>query len=146
MRFHLKSNGGFTLLEMLVVLCIVIVVSSMVYQFSYKLTQKQEIDLFFSQVQLDIQRAQAFAIESGKYTTVQFSNNYYYAFQGFNSDKIFEKQYPVGIGIKQDSTYRKVQFNPNGEVVDFGTISFITPIGLKQLIINIEKGRIKFVQ
>lgn len=146
MKLYLKDNNGFTLLEMLVVLSIVIIVSSMAYQFTYKLTEKQTIDFFLNQVQIDIQRAQAFAIESGTATTISFTDDYYYAFQNLNQDKVFEKTYPVGIGVLQNTTFRKIRFNPNGEVADFGTLTFTTPLGTKKLIINIEKGRMKFVE
>lgn len=69
---YIKTDKGFTLIEMLLVLFIVMVVSSFVYKISLTITEKQVIDQFLNQVQLDIQSMQALAIEEKKTINVLF--------------------------------------------------------------------------
>lgn len=144
---YIKTDKGFTLIEMLLVLFIVIVVSSFVYKISLTITEKQVIDQFFNQVQLDIQSMQALAIEEKKTINVLFSdNNTYKAYYSLDGKKIFDRSFPTNIQLNIYSNLKNIVIYPNGEVVNFGKIIFYTPFGERQLIINIQKGRMRIVE
>ncbi|MBD8026080.1 type II secretion system protein [Ureibacillus sp. Re31] len=144
---YIKTDKGFTLIEMLLVLFIVIVVSSFVYKISLTITEKQVINQFFNQVQLDIQSMQALAIEEKKTINVLFSdNNTYKAYYSLDGKKIFERSFPTNIQLNIYSNLKNIVIYPNGEVVNFGKIIFYTPFGERQLIVNIQKGRMRIVE
>lgn len=143
---YIKTDKGFTLIEMLLVLFIVIVVSSFVYKISLTITEKQVINQFFNQVQLDIQSMQALAIEEKKTINVLFSdNNTYKAYYSLDGKKIFERSFPSIVQLNIYSNLKNIVIYPNGEVVNFGKIIFYTPFGERQLIVNIQKGRMRIV-
>lgn len=142
---HMKNDQGFSLIEMLLVLFIVIVVSSIVYKVTYTISEKQAVEQFFNQVQLDIQRMQALAIEEKKTINVLFSdNNTYKAYYSLDG-KIFERSFPSIVQLNIYSNLKNIVIYPNGEVVNFGKIIFYTPFGERQLIVNIQKGRMRIV-
>ncbi|RNC99218.1 type II secretion system protein [Lysinibacillus halotolerans] len=143
---HMKNDQGFSLIEMLLVLFIVIVVSSIVYKVTYTISEKQAVEQFFNQVQLDIQRMQALAIEEKKTINVLFSdNNTYKAYYSLDGKKIFERSFPSIVQLNIYSNLKNIVIYPNGEVVNFGKIIFYTPFGERQLIVNIQKGRMRIV-
>lgn len=140
----LKNNQGYTLIEMLIVLFIIVTISSLVFQFTIKITEKRVVEQFFSQVMLDFQRVQALAIEEGRTITFVFiDNNTYKAYYDLGGNSILEKSFPKGIELNIYSNLKKIEFHPSGEVGKFGTILFNTPFGEKRLIVNMQKGRLR---
>ncbi|MFP3918760.1 type II secretion system protein [Lysinibacillus telephonicus] len=144
MKGILKNNHGYTLIEMLIVLFIVVTISSIVFQFTIKLTEKRVVEQFFNEVMLDIQRVQALAIEEGRTITFVFiDNNTYKAYYELGGKSILEKSFPKGIELNIYSNLKKIEFYPSGEIGKFGTVLFNTPFGEKRLIVNMQKGRLR---
>lgn len=143
----LKNNRGFTLLEMLLVLFIITTISSIVFQFSIKLTEKREVEEFFNQLLLDIQRVQALAIEEERTITFVFHDkNIYKAYYEFGGKSILEKSFPTGIELNIYSNLKEIVFYSSGEIGKFGTVLFNTPFGEKRLIVNMQKGRLRLAE
>ncbi|MCT6817701.1 MAG: competence protein ComG, partial [Lysinibacillus fusiformis] len=57
-----QNEWGFTILEMLIVLFLVMSLTAIVSKFSLQLAESKELDRFFTQVQLDIQYIQTYSI------------------------------------------------------------------------------------
>ncbi|TSI08551.1 Tfp pilus assembly protein FimT/FimU [Lysinibacillus sp. BW-2-10] len=141
----IRNNHGFTLLEMLLVLSILIITSSIVYQFAMKISEKQSVNQFIQQVQLDIQRVQALSLSEPRLIYFSFSDRSYQAYYENAREKIVEGSYPPEVQLIKFSTLRKITIF-SGEFWEFGTIRFHTPLGERQIIVNIQKGRMKIVE
>jgi len=142
----MKDEKGFTLLEMLLVLMVVLLIGGITSSFSIKLTEKMIVDQFFHQLKLDIQMAQMWAIEHERGCYVSFSSsNKYKIFHQMN-DVLLEREIPELITLSDVSTLSTLSINSRGAVRNFGTLTFHTPVGVKFLIINIDKGRIRYVE
>ncbi|MFJ8236982.1 competence type IV pilus minor pilin ComGD [Ureibacillus sp. NPDC094379] len=145
MDYKLKSNAGFTLIEMLLVLFILGMISSVIFQLSFKYTEKQETELFFNQLLLDLQSIQSLAIETRKTTYVSFEENHYRVYHQ-PTDPFIKRNFPDDITFNKYSNLKLITFTSVGEILRFGKLIFYTPFGTKELMIYIEKGRMKFVE
>lgn len=130
---------------MLLVLFILIVICSIVGNLTTKAFERSAIDQFFIQLTLDIQRMQTLAIKEGVHTTIVFyDNNTYKGFvRNDTTNHIVEMNFPKGVRLNTFSNLKRVSFDNKGEVSNFGKIIFFTPEGYREVIVNIEKGRIK---
>lgn len=142
----MKSQRGFTFIEMLLVLTIFLLASSITIQMTFKTYERQAIDQFFVQVSLDIQRMQTLSMKVGSHTTIVFLDEGKYRGYIHNNftDIEFEKDYPKGIALESGSKLKRIRFYNNGEISDFGKVIFITPYGKREVIVNIEKGRLRY--
>lgn len=147
MKRYLSNNHGFTLIEMLLVLYIIIMISSIVYQMTIQITEKRVVDQFFEQLMLDIQSMQVLALKEEEAINIYFrDNNTYKASYDLVGEKIFERTLPKGIEINIYSNLKKITFNPNGNLKNFGKIIFYTPFGETHLVVNIQEGRMRLVE
>ncbi len=88
---------------------------------------------------------QTLAMKEGIHTTITFlSNNTYkgYFHNEFSNPK-FERKFPNGITLNEGSNLKRISFNNLGDVSNFGKIIFFTPDGHREVIVNIEKGRLR---
>jgi len=142
----LKDQRGFTLIEMLFVLLILVIVSSITSQISLKTFERSAIDQFIVQVSIDIQRMQTLAMQKGIHTTIVFNSDNTY--KGYVQNDYYypeiEKKFPEGIRLDiLGSNLKRITFNNQGDIADFGRIKFFTPYGEREIIVNIEKGRLR---
>lgn len=130
---------------MLLVLFILVIVCSIVSKLTMKTFEENAIDQFFVQITLDIQRMQTLAMKEGIHTTIVFyDNNTYKGFlRNDTSNQEFEVKFPKGVTLNTFSNLKRVSFDNKGEVSNFGKIIFFTPDGYREVIVNIEKGRVK---
>ncbi|MFY3793137.1 competence type IV pilus minor pilin ComGD [Ureibacillus sp. MALMAid1270] len=144
---YLKNQKGFTFIEMLLVLTIFTLISTIVSQLTIKTFERQAIDQFLVQVSLDIQRMQTLSMREGTHTTITFLDKWYKGhIHNDLTNYVFEKEYPSGITLESGSNLKKIKFYNNGEISDFGKVIFKTPFGKREVIVNIEKGRLRFVE
>lgn len=143
----MKNSKGFTLLEMLLVLFIVLLISSIVFQITMKVTERHEVDQFFQQLLFDIQEMQALAIEKEESIIIQFNTNQYKAYRYLvEGEIILQKDMPENIQFDISNNIKRIRISPNGEVAEFGSIIFKTPFGQTNLIIYIKEGRMRLVE
>lgn len=142
---YLKSNEkGFTLIEMLLVLSVVMVITSSLFIFTTSYSEKVEERRFFRQFHLDIQRLQAIAIAEQKYTYILFyAGRDGYVARSQNVD-LFETDMPESVRLSSGSYLKDVYFHPNGAVKQFGSFLFETKNGDKKVTINIGQGRLNY--
>ena len=146
-KIYIKNNHGFTLIEMLLVLSIIGLVTVILSHITLSISEKRNIDQFFTQVMFDIQRVQALAIEEEKTISISFNNgNRYSAYYQLGGENILTRNFPEGVKLNIYSNLKSFYFHPNGNVGQFGTIIFHTPIGNRNLIVNIQEGRLKLVE
>lgn len=138
------GEQGFTMIELLLVLSIVVVVSSSVLFISSTRMKEIEEERFFRQFHLDIQRLQAVAIGEYKSTYLEFTNRRT-SYEGKVGDEIlFEKNMPNNMHLGIDSTLKQLRFHPKGNVDNFGNFLFITEKGEKRITVYIGRGVINY--
>lgn len=144
-QYKFKSDEkGFTIIEMLLVLSIVMVVSSSVILLSASKLEEMEEERFYKQLHLDIQRIQAISIGENKYTYIYFINNRR-SYQARSANIIlFEKELPRNMHLADESTIKTISFHPNGNLNNFGNLLFETERGEKRITLYIGRGVINY--
>ncbi|WP_342532948.1 competence type IV pilus minor pilin ComGD [Lysinibacillus sp. FSL K6-0057] len=137
------KNGGFTILEMLVVLFLVMSLTAIVGKFSFKIAEAKEVERFFTQLQLDIQYIQTYSMSQRQYIALKMesSTNRYIIQKDFYTT-LYERSYPKGIEfLPAESSIYTLIYNYSGNVMTAGTMAFKTPQGKKKVIITLGRGR-----
>lgn len=141
----MKNEQGFTLIEMLLVLFIVMCLTGIVTKISLKVAEAKEIERFFTQLQLDIQFLQMYTMQQQVYVSMKFeapTNRYVIKKDMYTID--YERPFPKNVEFLSGiSTFVTVMYNPNGNVSRAGTLYFQTPGGIKKVIITIGVGRVR---
>lgn len=138
------NEKGFTMLEMLLVLMIVMVVSSSVLFLISPKMKKVEEERFYKQLHLDILRLQAISIGELGYTVLDFPNNRTKYEGKMRGMLLFEKEFPQQIRLSSNSSLKDIAFHPNGNISDFGNLLFKTDDGEKRMTVYIGRGVINF--
>lgn len=139
-----RNEKGFTLIETILVLSIVMVItSSIIYVTTSKAAEVEE-RRFFRQFHLDMQRLQSLAIAESKYTHIYFDGNGTKYVGGLTDAPLFEYKLPNHMRLAMESTLKRVSFHPNGTVSQFGTFYFDTSRGEKTVTIYIGGGRVNY--
>ncbi|MEI4771414.1 competence type IV pilus minor pilin ComGD [Psychrobacillus sp. FJAT-51614] len=144
MKQCLLRENGFTFIEMLLVLSIVMVMSTSIIFVSTSKFERMEEKRFFEQFHLDVQSLQSIALSERKYMSLVFFENGT-KYKAKNANEIyFEYEMPKGIRLSQDSYLKEIVFHPNGTVKEFGTLLFETKNGFKNVYVYIGKGRLRY--
>jgi competence protein ComGD len=138
-----KSERGYTFVEMLFVLFIVICLSTIVVKYSLKAAETRELEQFFTQIQLDIQYIQTYSMQQGEYISMKFeSSSKRYIIKKDIFTELFERPFPKGVElIPTSSSIYTIIYNFNGNVMTPGTVYFKTPQGTKKIVITLGRGR-----
>jgi len=138
-----KSERGYTFVEMLFVLFIVICLSTIVVKYSLKAAETRELEQFFTQIQLDIQYIQTYSMHKGEYISMKFeSSSKRYIIKKDIFTELFERPFPKGVEvIPSSSSIYTIIYNFNGNIMTPGTVYFKTPQGTKKIVITLGRGR-----
>ncbi|WP_427108169.1 competence type IV pilus minor pilin ComGD [Lysinibacillus xylanilyticus] len=138
-----KSERGYTFVEMLFVLFIVICLSTIVVKYSLKAAETRELEQFFTQIQLDIQYIQTYSMQQREYISMKFeSSSKRYIIKKDIFTELFERPFPKGVEvIPSSSSIYTIIYNFNGNVITPGTVYFKTPQGTKKIVITLGRGR-----
>ncbi|GLC88717.1 competence type IV pilus minor pilin ComGD [Lysinibacillus piscis] len=138
-----KSQQGFTLLETLLVLFIMICLSTLIVKFSFSIAEKREIDRFFKQMQLDIQYTQIYNMHRREYLEMRFEESArHYGVKKDLYTYVYKRPYPKGVEFAPSpSTIIAIRYTNTGSIVNAGTLIFRTPYGTKRVILTLGRGR-----
>lgn len=70
-----KNERGYTLIEIVIVLFVVMTLIAIVTQFSLKVAEAKEIERFFSQIQLDLHYLQTYSMQHKDYIFMKFESS-----------------------------------------------------------------------
>ncbi len=138
-----KSERGYTVIEMLIVLFIVMCLSAIVVKYSLKAAETRELEQFFTQIQLDIQYIQTYSMHQMEYISIKFEgSSKRYIIKKDIFTELFERPFPKGVEfIPSSSSIYTIIYNGNGNVMTPGTVYFKTPQGIKKVVITLGRGR-----
>ena len=142
---RIEDEQGFTLIEMLLVLFVVMCLTGIMTKMSMKVSEAKEIEHFFTQVQLDIQFIQMASVEQKDNYSIKFlaPATYYIIKKNSNID-VYERPYPKNVEfLSGKSTFVTFTYKANGNVSKAGTLFFKTPIGEKKVVVTLGAGRVR---
>lgn len=142
---QVPHKSGFTLVEMLLVLLLVIVLSSLAISYGQKGIKEQEMTHFFNQLNSDALLLQQYAIKEKKKMDLEFSmKEHYYVLKYRDSQKIIYKRVmPKSVKMGVGSTLYKIGFNEKGNASYVGRLIVLYIGGKKEVSVYLGSGRIE---
>lgn len=136
-----NRETGFTLIETLVVLFIVVSVTGIVLVSFRTLQASKQVDYFLEQFQKDLYFAQEYALTHHKEVRLLLNlPQHRYTVVADKEGSLLSRVYDTQIGISSNFG-KAVEFNPDGNIARFGTLTFQTPQGTYKMVFHIGKGR-----
>lgn len=139
------NKTGFTLVEMLLVLLLVLVLSSLAISYGQKGIQEQEMTHFFNQLNSDVLLLQQYALKEKKKMDLEFNvNKNMYTLKYRDSQKIIYKRImPKSMKIAAGSTLYRIGFNERGNASYVGKLTFFYFGGKKEVSVYLGTGRME---
>jgi len=140
---RLQNERGYTLIEMLIVLFVVMTLTAIVTKFSLKIAEAKEIERFFNQMQLDLQFIQTYSMQHNEYIFMHFeSPSQRYSIKKDFYTTLYTRPFPQGVELLLSrSNILTISYNFKGNVMTPGTLYFKTPQGTKKVVISLGRGR-----
>jgi competence protein ComGD len=137
----MNNNNGFTLIEMMIVLCILTAVTSIVFVSYQSLHERQQTERFFEQLKKDLYFAQQTAMIENTGIQVLFDqkNDNYKVTK--STIPILERSYDSDILIESGSLGLKVVYLSSGNISEPGTINIKTGGDTYDLVFQLGRGR-----
>lgn len=145
----MKHSGGFTMVEMLIVLSAFLMLSlTSAFLFS---PQKEllEKELFFSQLKSDLLYGQQYAMSHQETITVHImpENNYYYIRgMDYTAPYLAKRHYSADINVEKGTMNLMFQYKPDGNIDSFGSVYILTGSKKYKMMFQIGKGRFYVVE
>jgi competence protein ComGD len=145
----MKHSGGFTMVEMLIVLSAFLMLSlTSAFLFS---PQKDllEKELFFSQLKTDLLYGQQYAMSHQETITVHImpENNYYYIRgMDYTAPYLAKRHYSPNIIVEKGTMKLMFQYKPDGNIDSFGSIYIIAGSKKYKMMFQIGMGRFYVVE
>jgi len=136
-------EGGFTLLEMLIVMAVMMVMASVTAVYIGPIKQNIEAEEFILKLETDLLYAQQYAIshQHEVYVNIMAEKNYYYIRERDSYPLLAERTYSEDIIITGAPSLLYFKYTPDGNISKFG--SFYITVGKERyrFTISIGKGR-----
>lgn len=144
---HWHNQRGFTLVELLLVLVIVGVISTVVMHFSHQKMLDYTYAKVVNQIELAVRMAQTTAIaeQASIYCVIEFEKTFVLK-RGVYEQPFYEQELPEGMTVLITTPNRRIHFNASGTTIHLGKMVFIID-GVRTLYtINLGKGRFLFYE
>lgn len=140
-KYHKNENAsGFTLVEMLIVLIIIMVLTILIVPNMFKMIQKFETTTFFKQLNSDILYIQNETMSQAReYRLVLKQDQQHYYIVNYENKIVKEIKIPDGINYSNVQT--TIRFNLRGNVFNPRTIYFKDKDTSYKLVLPLGKGR-----
>lgn len=141
----INRESGFTFLELLLVLSIVMVLTAVILPFSEKRLQKVSEEDALQQFIAAVHEAQLYAITHQRIIIVEtVDNGDAYKVKEDGLPDLFSGRFPDGMQRTKNSPIRRLEFSPNGYLKKTGNMYFHTQSkGQIKISFQFERGRMK---
>lgn len=143
----MKRKNGFTFVELLLVLSIVMVVSAVSYFSLRPYNDKRHLDTFMEQLEKDLLFAQMLAMSRQETVRVSFiDDGVYRVITATGEEIMLERHYDEDIIIFFWNTImsKQVKFLDNGNIQVSGTVKITYKNQMYKLIFHLGKGRFHY--
>ncbi|WP_339250533.1 competence type IV pilus minor pilin ComGD [Sporosarcina sp. FSL W8-0480] len=139
----MKNNqSGYTFLEMLLVLSVVLILTVVIIPIGDRWIQKQSEEEALQTFIATIHHAQAYAIAHEVHTSITFPNSgRSYSLHTPNPVTYSTIDFPDGMRWVAGDRLKKVDFHPNGHIINPGTLIIRTSTGDKRITLQLQHGR-----
>jgi len=139
------GSKGYTLIEMLLVLSVFMMLTSLGFGMFPPFVKKLDTSFFLIQLSDDLYRSQEYAISNQLYVTFTFDlkKGRYLANTGTSAEHILERKVPEEISFNGGVLGQGVVFTPNGNISKGGTWLIQTNEKLYKIIFNLGSGRFR---
>ncbi|GEK31651.1 competence protein ComG [Kurthia zopfii] len=139
-----SKESGFTLVEMLLVLTIVMVISITIFSQGSKAFQEREAEHFYDLLVRDTLYLQSLSLKNKEKTVIEFNErrSIYIAKFRESNKLIFQREMPQNLKILNHSTMNRVGFNERGNASYVGKIVFEIKGNQKELFVYLGAGRV----
>lgn len=138
------NQDGYTLIEAILMLLIVMVITSAVIYGANDKIEELEEKRFLHQFHLNLQQAQSIAIGNQQLITLAFDENRTSYSVKQSGTILLECRLPSHMSLSIDSYLKGLRFQTNGSVNQFGKFSFLTKKGTKIVTVHIGSGRVSY--
>ncbi|WP_309137598.1 competence type IV pilus minor pilin ComGD [Rossellomorea sp. SC111] len=138
----IKAEGGYTLVEMLIVLLIFTILLSWIGFSIVPLKEHTEKELFISQLESDLYQIQSYSINNQTplfLTFYPFTNKYVAKTDARQT--IVSRELPEGVKINSTNSLEEITFYPDGNTNRFGRVNFKMGDAAMYLMFQIGQGR-----
>lgn len=141
------KEAGFTLLELLLVLSIVMIMSVIVLPIGEKWITNKEEKAAIQSIILTIHSLQSYAMANGVATELNFAKESYgtlykaHAGSGENRIEISSNLLPEGMLLGSSSSLKKIRFHPDGDIIESGKLIFVGKSGHTHITFQFQRGR-----
>ncbi|WP_110927422.1 competence type IV pilus minor pilin ComGD [Bacillus massiliglaciei] len=140
-----KRQSGFTLSEILVVLAVFLMLTSLAAAAYPSFGEELKNEQFIQQFEDDLYYSQQYALSHAETVHFYLSEDQY-AVQSNNGKNLLKRSIPPDIAYQKGSLPNKISFTPTGVTSNSGTLQFKTPKNKYKLTIYIGKGKFLLVK
>jgi len=140
-----KKELGFTFLELLLVLSVASILTAVIIPIGSKWIQKTSEEEAIQLLISTIYSMQSYSMAHGVVTRVSFVKNGNVT--KYTADRpgreVFSETYlPEGMKVSPNANLKSIEFNANGDIRSFGTLTLITNAGIVELKFQFLRGRV----
>ena len=137
-----RNEGGFTFLELMMVLSVVAVMTAIIIPLGDKwIKTNAERDAIQALI-ASIQNMQAYSMAHHVVTGMNFQYNgtEYYTWTS-GQPEVSRTSFPVGMRLASSSRLKSVEFHANGDIIHSGTMTLLTSTGATEIRLQFQRGR-----
>jgi Tfp pilus assembly protein FimT len=134
---------GFTFIEMLLVLAVLMTVVSIAIPTYRTFETRQEEQRFFQLLIHDIYFAQgeSYRLQSAVMVAFRESSHSYDIVSNIHAPAV-KRAMPQSVTLKKTSNIKEIYYRANGSILNSGTMRFETSTGERTLVVYLGKGRV----
>ncbi|WP_210468983.1 type II secretion system protein [Sporosarcina sp. 6E9] len=139
-----SGESGFTLIELVFVLSIAIILSGVILPVGSKWIRTTVEDDALKAIVITIQSLQSYSMANNAYTRLRFSTTEtqtMYIAEAPGKIEFSRKLLPEGMRVSGSSGLIAVEFNGNGDIINFGKLTLLTKQGSRTIVFQMQRGR-----
>lgn len=140
----IEQKNGFTFVEVIFVLSIIVLLTGMIIPFSLRMTEKEIEKNAIEALISTVYAMQSYSIGNDQYTRLRFITAreptlYQVLAQGNNM--LIERELPKGMTLASSSPLKTIEFHPNGNLAKGGVLIIITGKKTVSITFQFQRGR-----
>ena len=139
-----NGEAGFTLIELVFVLSIAIVLSAVIIPVGERWIRTTAEEDALNSIIVTIQSLQSYSMANNVYTRIRFTKletKTMYIAEAPGKIEFSRKLLPEGMHVSSLSNLKAVEFHANGDIINFGRLTFLSNRGSRTIVFQMQRGR-----